>query len=281
MTVCAGIVSPARWLDSGALRAACGALEAAGIEVAIPDQNFAKCGQFAGDDRSRAEALNNLYANDRVDVILCARGGYGASRILDFIDYDLISANPKPLIGYSDITALLCVIADRTEAPVWHGPMLTDIARGLDSVSFERLLGVIRDQADPLPRMDLSVLRPGLGEGPIVGGNLSILATLCGTPYHPDMNGRVLFIEDTDEPAYGIDRMILQLRLAGAFDRIEGLILGNFSEIRDAAEFGSGVEDIVLNLCKGTEFPILSGLRAGHSMPNLAIRLGTPFFHAS
>jgi len=281
MTVRAGIASPARWLDPGALRAACGALEMAGIDVAIPDQNFLKDGQFAGDDETRAGALQALYEDDRIDVILCARGGYGAQRILDLLDFDLIAANPKPLIGYSDVTCLLTAISERTDVPVWHGPMLTDIAAGIDEAAMARLVAVVTGEAPPLPECDLTVLRPGGGDGPLTGGNLSILATLCGTPYQPDTAGKFLFIEDVDEPAYAIDRMMLQLKRSGQLDNLAGLILGNFSDIGDVAEFGADVAEIVLHHCARTDYPVLSGLPAGHSGPNLAIRLGTPFCYES
>ncbi|MBT08466.1 MAG: LD-carboxypeptidase [Gammaproteobacteria bacterium] len=276
-----GIVSPARWLDPGALRAACGALESAGIDTAIPDQNFLREGQFAGNDEKRAEALHSLYEDERVDAILCARGGFGSTRILEYINFDLISANPKPLIGYSDITGLLSTIESNTKSPVWHGPMLTDIAQGLDKRSFERLLEVIRGDAGALPDIELTSLREGNGEGPLVGGNLSVLASLCGTQFQLKTTKKILFIEDVDEPAYVIDRLVLQIKQAGMLDRLEGLILGNFSDISDTGEFGSGVEEIVLDHCSDTGFPILTGIPLGHNGPNLAVRLGASFGYAA
>ena len=279
--VCIGVAAPSRWLDPGALRAACGILEEAGVDVSIPDQNFQKNGQLAGDEKTRVSALHSLYEDDQVNAILCARGGYGAQRILDMLDYDLIRANPKPLIGYSDVTCLLTTIASRTDCPVWHGPMLTDIASGIDEVSLQRLIAIVKNDASSVPETSLSVLRSGIGEGAITGGNLSTLAALCGTKYQLKTSGKFLFIEDVDEPAYVIDRLMLQIRHAGMLVDLAGLVLGHFSKIHDLDKFGFSITEIVLNHCKGTNFPILSGYPLGHGRSNLAIKFGSQFYHSS
>lgn len=279
MGLTVGIASPARRLEDGALRAGIGALEMAGIDTRIPDQNFLQDGIFAGDDAARADGLHALYEDSNVGAILCARGGYGAQRLLDLLDFDLIARNPKPLIGYSDITCLLVAIAERTDAPVWHGPMLYDIAKGLDERSFDRLTTVLEEPDDPFDLSEgLTILRDGQAEGPLTGGNLSVLSTLCGTAFMPDLSGEVLFLEDVDEAPYAIDRMLLQLRRAGCLDDLAGLILGDFSDIKEGdMPFGATIEEMVLHHCGHTDYPILSGFPAGHRGPNIAIRLGVPW----
>jgi len=275
-----GVAAPCRWLDPGALRAACGILEEEGIDVSIPDQNFQKYGQLAGDDQTRAAALHSLYKDDRIDAILCARGGYGAQRILDMIDFEIIRENPKPLIGYSDVTCLLTTIASRTESPVWHGPMLTDIASGIDDASLSRLVAVVKGNDISNPEISLSVLRSGSGKGAITGGNLSTLAALCGTKYQLETAGKFLFIEDVDEPAYVVDRLMVQIRQAGMLVNLAGLILGHFSKIYDLEKFDLSITKIVLDHCEGTKFPILSGYPLGHGRSNLAVKIGSQFCHS-
>jgi muramoyltetrapeptide carboxypeptidase len=232
----------------------------------------ARSGFLAGDDDCRLNDLHAAFADPDIKAILCLRGGYGSGRLLDRIDWALIEANAKPLIGYSDITALHAQLSNRG-IPSFHGPMLTSDLVG---------------ECDPLTRCALDVLRTGLPEGlclapklgrmplriggqargKLVGGNLSLIATLMGTPYALDVAGSILFLEDVSEAPYRVDRLLLQLRLGGVLDQAKGFLLGGFTGSDEPAD--AVLRDYLLPLGK----PVLGGWPAGHCQPNTLLPLG-------
>lgn len=274
-----GVVSPARWLEDARLEAAVKTLEDAGFRVRVDEQNRLRDGPFAGSDSERRKALECVFADAEVKAILCARGGYGALRIADALDYDIIRTNPKIFIGYSDITGLLLAIHRHAGLATLHGPMLVDLADRADGDSLAHLVatltgGAVSAIAGRVVRT-AKALRAGSGEGRIIGGNLTILANVIGTGSDFDTRGAVLFIEDVDEYLYNIDRMLVHLKRAGKFDRLEALMLGSFARLKDnEIPFARTVEEMVLEHCAGTAFPIVSGFPVGHDGPNMTVPIG-------
>jgi muramoyltetrapeptide carboxypeptidase len=274
-----GIVSPGRWLDDASLTRASAELVKRGYRTNIHPQNSLRLHQFAGSDAQRLTAIHEMFADPLVEAIICAKGGYGALRLIDHIDYDLIRANPKPLIGYSDITALLCANYSRARLVGFHGPMALSIAQGLDRDSldclFTSLRSVIPYAIEAPKSCAVRSLRKGSGAGRLIGGNLSVLANLIGTPGEPDVDGAILFVEDVDEYYYALDRLFLHLQRAGWLSRLGGLIVGRFIDMRDnEVPFGLSVDEIVLDACAGTSYPIVADAPIGHVAAPLTFPVG-------
>ncbi len=225
-----GIVAPARWPTATTLKNSISWLESQGFKVKPHPQLAARDGRLAGNDLIRAEALTSMFADDSVDAILCARGGSGSFRLLDHIDFDIIRRHPKIICGFSDLTTLLSAITRRTGLVTFHGPMLrsfiradTDPRTGLEWQ--EMLSGRFPSDGKNYSAHGLS---HGQAQGRLTGGNLSLLRNLIGT--QDDWNGqdKILFIEDIDTPLYQIDHMLWQLRQAGKFSGLRGVIVGEF-----------------------------------------------------
>lgn len=274
-----GVVAPARWLEPEKLEAAKAVLETAGFQVQLHDQNRLRDDQFAGTDAERAAAFMDFAADPDIKAVMCARGGYGALRMADRLDYGVIAANPKIYVGYSDITCLLEAIRRKAGLAALHGPMMIDLADKPNAANLESLIAALTGGDPwaaaatlPPPR----ILRPGAGEGPLVGGNLTILANMIGTDTDFDAEGAVLFIEDVDEYLYNIDRMLLHLKRAGRMDGLAALLLGSFTSVKDQdTPFGRDVEQIVLDHCGRGRYPIVTGFPCGHGGVNLSMPVGT------
>lgn len=281
-----GVVAPARWLEPEKLDAAKAVLEEAGFRVRLHDQNRLRDGQLAGTDDERAAALMEMAADPEIKAVMCARGGYGALRIVDRLDYAVIAANPKIYAGYSDITCLLGAITRKTGLATLHGPMMVDLAGSLDDESRNHLTATLSgenpwedsgaDSGAATPGLSsMRTLRPGAGEGPLVGGNLTILANMLGTNSDFDTDGAILFIEDVDEYLYNIDRMLLHLRRAGRLDNPAALVLGSFTDMKDHdIPFGRTVEEMAMDHCAHGGYPIVAGFPCGHGDTNLALPVG-------
>lgn len=232
----------------------------------------ARGGYLAGPDALRLADLHAAIADPSVAAIWCLRGGYGSGRLLDQIDADLVRRHPKLLIGYSDITALHA-LWDRAGLITLHAPMpASDLVRPGHEADAAALFELLRHG---LPRGSVlapalaadALRRPGTASGRLVGGNLSLLASLCGTPWQLCCEGALLFIEDVSESLYRVDRLLLQLRLAGMLSAAAGFVLGSFTEDEDPRAV---LEDALGDLGK----PVLGGWPAGHGMPNRPLPLG-------
>jgi len=241
---------------------------------------------LAGADEQRAEDLNNLFRDDAVDAIFSLRGGYGAQRILPALDYDVIRANPKPLLGYSDITALHSAIQRRTGLVTFHGPCTGN----LSDYALAEQRKVLLDPVEPplrigaAPPFDarpgrverenrLTTLVGGKARGRLVGGNLTILSTLLGTPYQPDFAGKILFLEDIGEAPYRIDRMLTHLWLAGALDACAGFAIGKFTDAKPGRGSRS-LEEILFERFEPLGKPALRGLMIGHVSDQTTVPVG-------
>lgn len=263
----------------------CEKAQGLGFKVKVHESVGAVYGYLSGSDELRAKAVHDMFADPEVDGVYCVRGGYGVSRILDRLNYGLISANPKPLIGYSDITALHTAIHMHCGFVTYHGPMLSSdsLSPVSDGFSRESLLRVIQAKA-PLgaienpPGFPYATVTPGIAKGQLVGGNLSLIAALMGTPYELDVKGKILFLEDIGEKTYALDRMFTTLRLAGKFDDCAGILLGAFTDcpIEDEA-YGLPLEEIISDVLVPSGKPILAGLQAGHCAPKVTLPLGAEF----
>ena len=257
----------------------------AGIRL-IVDQGFAvklcgpvePCeGYLADTDEQRAAHLHRLWADEEVRAILAIRGGYGCLRLAGLLDWELFARTPKWLIGFSDVTLLLNTLFRRCGLVSVHGPVATSLARSDEQslVSlFTLLTGTLEERIRP---RGLEVLRGGTGRGPLVGGNLTTLVHLLGTPWDHSWDGCILLLEDTNEPLYRLDRMLTQLALAGRFERLAGLILGDFDLAGTDSLAGLRLREAVwarvLELV-GPGFPVWADFPAGHRTANLALPIG-------
>nr|WP_314877135.1 LD-carboxypeptidase [uncultured Pseudomonas sp.] len=233
-------------------------------------------GYLAGSDQQRLDDLHAAFADPQIDAILCMRGGYGSMRLLDRIDLALIARNPKPLIGYSDITALHTVINRHCGLVSFHGGMLNaDLLGGKLEPTVSSLLQQLRGevgQGDALVHphaYPLTTVLPGVASGRLLGGNLSMLGATLGTLGEIDTGGAILFIEDVNEPLYRVDRLLTQLRLAGKLQGVRGVLVGDFAGITVAA-----MTPLLQDTFAPLGVPVLAGWRSGHCDPNLCLPLG-------
>ncbi|MGN7470840.1 S66 peptidase family protein [Brevibacillus sp. SAFN-007a] len=237
-------------------------------------------GYLAGTPEQRASELNAMFADDEVDGILCMRGGYGSPQMLPLLDYDLIAQNPKLFIGYSDITALHTAFGQVSRLATLHGPMATSyMAPGLDDWSKAYLLRAMT-RPEPLgpilnpPGEDILCLVEGQACGPIVGGNLALVAALMGTPYQLDTRGKLLFLEDVDEEPYRVDRMLTQLALGGLFDDCAGVVIGTWTNCEPKKREGFSVWDVFHNIVVPYGKPTIWNVQSGHGTYNMALPFG-------
>jgi muramoyltetrapeptide carboxypeptidase len=226
----------------------------------------------------------DLFTNKNVDAIMCVRGGYGAIRILDLLDYDLIQANPKILLGYSDITALLNSIYDRTGLVGFHGPLAISKFNDFTLKSFENVLVHPKqkykypyfrneDTADN-PEFDFYTITGGKAEGKLIGGNLSVLASLSGSKFQPDFKDKIAFIEEIEEKTYRVDRMLTQLVQATNLRQAKGIVLGVFSECNINDEPTLALKQAITDILKPLNIPAAYGFTFGHIKSNLTIPVG-------
>lgn len=249
-------------------------LEERGFRVKVPNDLFNEQGFLAGSDQERASQFMSIWHDPEVKAVLAARGGYGCLRLLPLLDLEALAANPKILIGYSDLTVLLNEITRLTGLVTWHAPMLNSLQR-CDATS---LASFWRTLAGEGPRMvqpdQLQVLREGTGRGPLAGGNLTSLAHLLGTPHELNWRGTILFLEDTGEAPYRIDRLLTHLERAGCLRELGGLILGTFTDNSGEEEaWTSSVWTRVLELAGG-DYPIWGNFPVGHGGRNISVPLG-------
>jgi muramoyltetrapeptide carboxypeptidase len=236
---------------------------------------LARDGYLAGTDGDRLADLNAALTDDAIDAVWCARGGYGAMRILDQIDYAALRRRPKPIIGYSDITALHAAAGTRCEIVTFHGPTARASLTSFSRSSLERALA----GGDPCGTATNAItLHGGRARGRLVGGNLALLCALAGTPYAPDYRDAILIVEDVNEPVYRIDRMLTQLRLAGRLSTCRAIAFGQFTDVpTDSPEESQGartLDDVLGEIAATLGVPCISGAPIGHVADQWTIPLG-------
>lgn len=265
-----GIIAPSSPFDIDRFRKGVGVLESLGFNVWVPEEIFRKEGFLAGTDDQRSALIHQMFNMDEIKAIMCARGGYGSMRLLPLIDYKNFINNPKLLMGFSDISALLTVISQQCRVVCWHGPVLTSLAEaGSDTIT--SLRHSLTSTGPTVMHADQGVIiYPGKAKGLSAGGNLSVLCHLAGTPYAPDLSGRILMLEDVGEAPYRIDRMLTQMKLSGFFEGVAGVVAGSFDRCGDSYK----TIEIFNDIFSEYGIPVLYGFPFGHIEPNLSFPIG-------
>ena len=264
-----GIVSPSYRLEEAILNKTTRFFTDLGYKIEIGASNNLQWGPFAGTPQERADDIHRMFTDPNIDAIMCARGGYGANRVLPLLDYDLIRKNPKIFIGYSDITAYLTSITQQTNLVTFHGPMLTTYKNSWVDYNYKLMNRVLTGDnniniKEP-ETLKTRILKEGNASGPIWGGNMCLLINRLGTRDTLKTNGIILFIEDIDEYLYSFERMIVQMRTAGMFDNINGLIIGELEDMKDQEiKFNRNTDQIILDICGDLDIPIISNFPCGH-----------------
>jgi muramoyltetrapeptide carboxypeptidase len=271
-----GICAPASAVDPARLQAGVDELRSLGFEVRVTPAATARRRFTAGAVEERLRDLHDLFADPGVAAIVCARGGAGAGWLLPHLDPALLRQNPKPFIGYSDLTLLHLYLA-RLRVVSFHGPM---VAHELASGAYHRasLLHALLGEGAPYASEEgeLEALRAGAAEGRLRGGCLSLLATAAGTPWAlAAYDDTILFLEDVDEPPYRIDRMLFQLRHSGALKGVRGIVFGDMRGCAPRLEADFTLEEVILDALSGLDVPVALGLSSGHTRsPNVTLPLG-------
>lgn len=273
-----GVCAPSGPVDGERLTRGADALRGLGFEVRLGEGILERRGFTAGGAERRLHELRGLFEDDSLAAVFCARGGAGVVQLMPGLDLSPLLASPKPLVGYSDVTFLHVALNNAGLVTV-HGPM---VARELAGGGFDRdsLLAALTGVPAPYATEpdDLLPLRDGIAEGRLLGGCLSILAAGLGTPWAlvpPEDEDVVLLLEDVDEPPYRIDRMLRQLRGAGVFERVRGVVLGELPGCSPALDAGYVLEDVVLEALAGLDLAVALGLSSGHGpSPNVSLPLG-------
>ena len=259
-------------------------LEAIGLKVTLGKHVYDRWGYFGGHDRDRAADINAFFADDTIAGVVCYTGGWGSTRVLPYLDYDLIARKPKVLIGYSDITALINAVYKRSNVVTFHGPVgastfepytLENFRRGVMTATPAGLLAPPSKRPNELvDRMNRVVrLAPGKASGRLVGGNLTMVSSVMGTPFEIDTAGVVVFLEDTHEEPYRVDRMLTQLALGGKFNGIAAFLWGRCTDCEPKGSSFS-LEEILRDRFATVGVPALSGLSFGHIEQKLTLPIG-------
>jgi muramoyltetrapeptide carboxypeptidase len=297
------IIAPAKYLDKERVTLATKRLEEMGFKVRIPKNLFRKKGFLGGSDEERAAELMAAFADPDVKAIMPGTGGYGTTRIVDTLDYEVIRRNPKILVGFSDITALHIAISQRTGLVTFHSP-LPEWGLGVDknlspfaakwfwrAILAKEYSGqkagytIFTHPSDPPQPGDTMLfedvpqpvtIRGGKARGRLIGGNLSVLHALMGTPYEMHTDDRILFLEDVGEAPYRVDRMLSTLRLAGKFDHVAGVILGQFSARKNEAKWDddASIDDVLTDYFGKLNVPVVNHFPVGHVRYNATLPVG-------
>jgi muramoyltetrapeptide carboxypeptidase len=256
-------------------------LEQQGYHVKLGRYVFEQNGYLAGRDAERAKDINRMFSDRQVKAIFCARGGYGTPRLLPLLDYRAIRANPKIFVGYSDITAMQLAILRHAGLVTFSGPMVAaDMAKGVDPFTEENFWRIL---TDPEPFGDLvrptgedyEVICPGEGVGPLIGGCLSLIACVIGSPHLPNVTGSIFLVEEIGEAPYRIDRYLVQLRETGILERIGGFLLGQTIDCVPTVDAPSlTIADLMQIFIKPLKIPAVSGLDYGHGKVKYTLPLG-------
>lgn len=283
-----GLVEPAYFTaDAFDLETIMATIRAMGLVPRPAPNILSRYGYLAGRDEERAAHLTAMYADPEVRAIFAVRGGWGCARILPHLDWNVIRANPKLLTGFSDITALHLALAARTDCPTIHGPNAASAWGRLSWDSFRRLAFEAETPTWAMPTGSEDRLaqrtgrprtfHPGRASGPLLGGNLTVLTSLVGTPYLPSFDGAILFLEDTDEAQYRIDRMLTQLSLAGILGRVAGVVFGQCSDCiaRNSSSIGGfTLSEVLAQHLAPLGVPAFQGALFGHIPDQYSIPVG-------
>ena len=282
-----GIVAPGSYISEEELQDSIKNLNQLGFETTHSEKILLQSGYFAGSDKDRADDLMEKFLDKSVKGIVCARGGYGCSRILPMLDYDVIRSNPKILIGYSDITALLYGIYQKSGLITFHGPVGTSSFNDYSVDNFKRVL-INSERSETFKNSTsgddenvygVTSIVKGKGKGRLVGGNLSIMVSLIGTEYDVDYSGKIIFIEEVGEEPYRVDRMLTQLIQAGKFDHAAGIMMGIFRkcEVKENSDLTAksfNLMEVLQDRFGNFKIPVVYGMSFGHVKDKFTIPFG-------
>ncbi len=277
-----GIISPASPIaDTSKIQEGVRYLESLGYRTLVGRHAEAKKGYLAGTDKQRLADIHAMFRNRHVKAIFCVRGGYGSPRLLPSLDYALVRANPRILVGFSDVTAIHLALWHRCRLVTFSGPMVgVDMLGKMDPFTEENFWRVLslpmRDLRISLDGETTTVLHRGRGEGRILGGNLSLVAGLIGTPYIPEFRDSILFLEDVGEEPYRIDRMFTQLRNSGVLGSAKCLLAGQFTDCvaKQSIPGSQTIEEVLSEIAGHLKVPFLANLPFGHQPAKLTIPIG-------
>lgn len=265
-----GVVAPGGATNAASVEEGVRILEAAGYRVRVGEAVHKRAGFLAGSDCERAADLAVMFTDPEVRAIFAVRGGYGSGRVLPLFDVDLARRNPKIFVGYSDLTFLLIQLLQRAELVTFHGPMVSELARG----SSDGLLSMLSGDRAGWKLSAEEILQPGMAEGKIVGGCLSVIVSMLGTPYDLETSGRLLFLEDVNEKPYRIDRMLTQLRQAGKLESVAAVVFGEMTGCAADPNESVTVRDVIRQAFATDRYPVVVGLPTGHGTGMGTLPLG-------
>jgi|HubBroStandDraft_6_1064221.scaffolds.fasta_scaffold145757_2 muramoyltetrapeptide carboxypeptidase len=271
-----GVVSLAAAVERGALGRGLELIHAIGFHPRVSAHVLNRDDILAGTDRQRADELQAFFADPDIRAIFVARGGYGSGRILPLLDFEALALTPKPLIGFSDLTFLLNPMVERARMVAFHGPMLA-IEHAIEERnrrSFEHLRKILVGELNRFEMEAPHVIHPGLAEAELMGGCLSIVVAMLATPYAPNLDGKILFLEEVGERAYRIDRMLVQLRQSGMLGRCAGIVFGAIRPFGGEENEARMIQRFITEQTAGLEIPVLFGIDAGHFTNNLTLPFG-------
>ena len=222
-----------------------------------------------------------MFTDPSIDAIICARGGYGANKVIPLLDYELIKKNPKIFLGYSDITSYLISITQRSELVTFHGPMLSSYKDGFVDYNFNQMINILSGKRNAqiiAPKtMEPHILKAGNAVGPLLGGNLTLMINRLGTNDAYDTTNAILFLEDLNEYYYSFERMLIHMQKAGMLDNISGLIIGELINIKDEdISFSKSTDEIVMDICGEMDFPIVTNFPCGHGFYQATLPISLP-----
>jgi muramoyltetrapeptide carboxypeptidase len=281
------LVTPGSYITNDEQQESINNLQTLGFEVVYSERLMQKNGYFSANDEERAADINEMFSREDIAGIVCARGGYGCTRILPYLDYNLINKNPKPLIGFSDVTALLYALYKYSSLITYHGPVAISTFSNFSKNYFNRVLIEPEDEFELENSRNgnnyniygITSVADGVGEGELIGGNLSIVASLIGTPYDVDTTAKIIFLEEFLEEPYRIDRMLTQMLQAGKFEKAAGVALGVFkmceSNRQNPSFSGSfSLMDVLNDRLGNLGIPVIYGLSFGHVIDKLTLPVG-------
>ncbi len=276
-----GIICPSSAIPSDKIEKVKSCVENMGYKTKLAD-NLDKvfAGYMAGDGDERAKWVNRMFADPEVDAIFCVRGGDGSSRLMPYLDYETIKANPKIFVGYSDVTNIHMALNQICGMVSFHGPMISsNMIDGLtdeESTSFFDTINAESDFDYQNPNgYEIKKLKRGKAIGNLVGGNLSLLSASIGTPFEVESEDNILFIEEVCEPMSKIEKWIFHLRNAGKLDKCRGIVLGQFTKVENAEEPSYDENEVTLAALRDLDIPVVCNVQSGHGKPMMTLPLGT------
>ena len=276
-----GIISPSYWIDENILKQTSEIFTSRNFKLVYGKSIYTKDGPFAGSPELRANDIHEMFLDPSIDAILCARGGYGANKVIPLLDYELIKKHPKIFMGYSDITAYLISITQRTELITFHGPMLASYKHGFVEYNYNQMINILSGKKSvhiiPPKTMNPHILKTGNAVGPLWGGNLTLVMNRLGTNDQIETNNSILFLEDLNEYYYSFERMLIHLQRAGVLDNIAGLIIGELINMKDEdVPFAKSTNEIVMDICGKMDFPIVTNFSCGHGTYQATLPISLP-----